>query len=195
MATENKDRITCHVLDTSKGRPAASLRIKLIGPIPHGTFSTPFFSKLDATASAAAAAAAEQAAEDGRVKAPGPAIEPIHTFESLTDSDGRVKAWLPYSSSSSAGDVPVYTLDEVLGQAATTTDSRGVEVVAQATAEGGPTRPQTWALAFDTASYFTAEGKESFFAEVNLTFTVKPGERYHVPLLLSPFGYTTYRGS
>ncbi|MFD8966922.1 hydroxyisourate hydrolase [Streptomyces sp. NPDC059568] len=35
----------------------------------------------------------------------------------------------------------------------------------------------------------------SFFPEVTITFTVTPGEHYHVPLLLSPFGYSVYRGS
>ncbi|GAA4813901.1 hydroxyisourate hydrolase [Streptomyces ziwulingensis] len=35
----------------------------------------------------------------------------------------------------------------------------------------------------------------AFFPEVTLTFAVKPGEHYHVPLLLNPFGYSVYRGS
>ncbi|MET8635885.1 hydroxyisourate hydrolase [Streptomyces sp. NPDC004680] len=34
-----------------------------------------------------------------------------------------------------------------------------------------------------------------FFPEVAITFTVVPGEHYHVPLLLNPFGYSVYRGS
>ncbi|MGI5459165.1 hydroxyisourate hydrolase [Streptomyces sp. CA-249302] len=34
-----------------------------------------------------------------------------------------------------------------------------------------------------------------FFPEVAITFAVKPGEHYHVPLLLNPFGYSVYRGS
>ncbi|MFF9478594.1 hydroxyisourate hydrolase [Streptomyces sp. NPDC014733] len=35
----------------------------------------------------------------------------------------------------------------------------------------------------------------AFFPEVAITFAVKPGEHYHVPLLLNPFGYSVYRGS
>ncbi|MFD9463981.1 hydroxyisourate hydrolase [Streptomyces sp. NPDC060027] len=36
---------------------------------------------------------------------------------------------------------------------------------------------------------------ETFFPEVTITFAVRPGEHYHVPLLLNPFGYSVYRGS
>jgi 5-hydroxyisourate hydrolase len=38
-------------------------------------------------------------------------------------------------------------------------------------------------------------GRAVFFPEVAITFTVVPGEHYHVPLLLNPFGYSVYRGS
>ncbi|HEU5332005.1 MAG TPA: hydroxyisourate hydrolase [Actinocrinis sp.] len=52
-------------------------------------------------------------------------------------------------------------------------------------------------LVFDTAGYFAAQGvDEFFFPEVAICFTVAdPGAHYHVPLLLSPFAYSTYRGS
>ncbi|WP_069812470.1 hydroxyisourate hydrolase [Streptomyces sp. TP-A0874] len=40
-----------------------------------------------------------------------------------------------------------------------------------------------------------AGGARAFFPEVTVTFAVEPGEHYHVPLLLSPFGYSVYRGS
>jgi 5-hydroxyisourate hydrolase len=51
-------------------------------------------------------------------------------------------------------------------------------------------------LTFDTASYFAPRGVESFYAQVVVSFVVRDaGAHYHVPLLLSPFGYTTYRGS
>jgi 5-hydroxyisourate hydrolase-like protein (transthyretin family) len=36
---------------------------------------------------------------------------------------------------------------------------------------------------------------QAFFPEVTVVFTAGPGEHYHVPLLLAPFGYSTYRGS
>ena len=51
-------------------------------------------------------------------------------------------------------------------------------------------------LRFDTGAYFRAVGEAVFYPEVMVTFVVEGGEdHYHVPLLLSPFGYSTYRGS
>jgi 5-hydroxyisourate hydrolase len=51
-------------------------------------------------------------------------------------------------------------------------------------------------LLFDVASYFRAQGVETFYSEVSVIFEVRnPGEHYHVPLLLSPWGYSTYRGT
>jgi 5-hydroxyisourate hydrolase len=51
-----------------------------------------------------------------------------------------------------------------------------------------------WRLTFGTGEYFEARGTESFYPEVTVTFRVLAGH-YHVPLLLSPFAYSTYRGS
>ena len=51
-----------------------------------------------------------------------------------------------------------------------------------------------WTLRFDTEGYY-GDAAKTFFPEVAVTFRVESGQRYHVPLLLSPFGYTTYRGS
>lgn len=49
---------------------------------------------------------------------------------------------------------------------------------------------------FDTASYFHAREEEGFYPAVVVIFEIKdPTAHYHVPLLLSPFGYSTYRGS
>ena len=54
----------------------------------------------------------------------------------------------------------------------------------------------TYRLRFDTGAWFARAGGEAFFPEVAVLFRVGPVERhYHVPLLLSPFGYSTYRGS
>jgi 5-hydroxyisourate hydrolase len=51
-------------------------------------------------------------------------------------------------------------------------------------------------LTFSTSDYFSARGVESFYPEVTISFIVNDGAaHYHVPLLLSPFGYSTYRGS
>jgi 5-hydroxyisourate hydrolase len=51
-------------------------------------------------------------------------------------------------------------------------------------------------LRFATAAYFTALGVRFFYPEVVVQFRVdEPTEHFHVPLLLSPFAYSTYRGS
>ncbi len=56
--------------------------------------------------------------------------------------------------------------------------------------------PGTYRIHFDVASYFHAQNIESFYPEACVVFTVRdPAQHYHVPLLLSPHGYTTYRGS
>ncbi|KAK2043599.1 hydroxyisourate hydrolase [Colletotrichum somersetense] len=145
MASQTKDRITCHVLDTSAGRPARGVRVHLSTTVPPPSSSSP---------SSTAAGV-------------------LREFESQTDDDGRVKAWLPFSDATASGEVPVYTLEDVLG---------GIR---------GPSR---WTLRFDTAAYFGGEDA-TFFPEAVVVFTVREGQHYHVPLLLSPFSYTTYRGS
>ena len=56
----------------------------------------------------------------------------------------------------------------------------------------GDLQAGTYRLTFDTGSYFT----ETFFPEAVIIFSVDdPAQHYHVPLLVSPFGYSTYRGS
>ena len=53
----------------------------------------------------------------------------------------------------------------------------------------------TYRFTFDTATYFAATAQASFYPEVVVTFDVVDSAHYHVPLLLSPYGYSTYRGS
>lgn len=61
---------------------------------------------------------------------------------------------------------------------------------------GGGSEPADYRLRFDTGAYFAATGQDGFYPEVVLTFRVAdPRQNYHVPLLLSPFAYSTYRGS
>jgi len=61
----------------------------------------------------------------------------------------------------------------------------------------GPVAPGTYRLTFDIGAYHREFGLSvAFFPEVKITFNVRdPDEHYHLPLLLSPFGYTTYRGA
>ncbi|MDY7232258.1 hydroxyisourate hydrolase [Hyalangium rubrum] len=74
-----------------------------------------------------------------------------------TNSDGRVKDFLPAGTSLQAG---------------------------------------IYRMVFDTAEYFRAHATRGFYPYVSVVFELSaPNEHYHVPLLLSPFGYSTYRGS
>ena len=56
--------------------------------------------------------------------------------------------------------------------------------------------PGRYLMTFATGMYFRARGESSFHPEILVQFEVgDPTQHYHVPLLLSPFGYSTYRGS
>lgn len=59
--------------------------------------------------------------------------------------------------------------------------------------KGHPTG--TYRLRFAVGDYFADHGTAAFYPYVEVVFTANQGEHYHVPLLVSPFGYTTYRGS
>ena len=54
----------------------------------------------------------------------------------------------------------------------------------------------TYRLSFDTYAYFSKRNVEHFYPEVSIVFVVREaGSHFHVPLLLSPFGFSSYRGS
>jgi 5-hydroxyisourate hydrolase len=51
-------------------------------------------------------------------------------------------------------------------------------------------------ISFETEAYFRRTGQAVFYPQVQVQFIIEsPSDNYHVPLLLSPFGYSTYRGS
>ncbi|KAF2502661.1 Hydroxyisourate hydrolase [Lophium mytilinum] len=130
MSTAPRPPITCHVLDTTVGRPGANIPVTLTLVSPSSTASA--------------------------------------SFTSITNSDGRVTAWKPASDSHTSDLASVFQ---------------------------EPTE-QVWALIFDTLEYFKEKGVDAFFPEVEIKFVVRSKEEhYHVPVLLGPFGYTTYRGS
>ena len=61
---------------------------------------------------------------------------------------------------------------------------------------GAPLESGRYLMTFHTGAYFRARGETSFHPEVPVMFEVgDPAQHYHVPLLLSAFGYSTYRGS
>jgi len=142
MAT--KSPITCHVLDSSIGKPAQGVKVQLLqGPI--GTNQL------------------------------GPSPSPSHggtwveIGTSVTNADGRcLDLLLP--------------LPPGPGQP---------ESSSSRTLQSG-----TYQIVFETKEYFEKMGRKSFYPFVQITFAIEnPSEHYHVPLLLSPFSYTTYRGS
>ena len=62
--------------------------------------------------------------------------------------------------------------------------------------DGAAIAPGEFRLTFDTRQYFAASSTATLYPSISIVFEVAPGQtHYHVPLLLSPFGYTTYRGT
>ena len=77
-----------------------------------------------------------------------------------------------------------------LGEAVTDDDGRVADLAP------GPLDVGDYRLRFDTGGYFSAAGRDAFYPEVVVAFTIADAaQHYHVPLLLSPFAYSTYRGS
>ncbi|MCU1604959.1 MAG: hydroxyisourate hydrolase [Modestobacter sp.] len=85
--------------------------------------------------------------------------------------------------------VALFAGEDLLAERTTDADGR-CRLVEGATAAGAHR------LVFGTGDWFAARDRETFYPEVALTFAVRePAEHHHVPLLLSPFGYSTYRGT
>jgi len=113
--------ISTHILDTSRGKPAAGVQVTLEARAPDGSTWTP-------------------------------------VGEGVTDTDGRVKSLLP----------------------------------------AGKTAPDvgTYRVRFAVGDYYASRDETGFYPSVSIEFLVRaPEEHYHVPLLLNPYGYSTYRGS
>jgi 5-hydroxyisourate hydrolase len=98
--------------------------------------------------------------------------------------------------------ITTHVLDTARGRPASRIPVRlqrdGDTVADTATDAGGRARltedaaPGRYRLTFDTDAYLGGAG---FYPEVTIVFEVTEEDHYHVPLLLSPFGYSTYRGS
>jgi 5-hydroxyisourate hydrolase len=103
--------------------------------------------------------------------------------------------------------VSTHVLDSVLGRPAAGVAVRlfaGEDLLAQGVTDRDgrcrltedATDAGTHRLVFSTGPWFAEHGRETFYPEVVLTFAVvEPAQHHHVPLLLAPFAYSTYRGS
>ncbi|KAL9716483.1 hypothetical protein Ac2012v2_000931 [Leucoagaricus gongylophorus] len=127
--------ITCHVLDSSIGKPAEGIEVTL--------------QILETSTS-------------------GDAVEVFRSIaQGVTDSDGRCIDLLPPRGS-------------------------GETARAQTDLRAG----QTYKINFKTKQYFERTDRTSFYPWVEILFNIEsPTEHYHIPLLISPYSFTTYRGS
>ena len=107
--------------------------------------------------------------------------------------------------------ITTHVLDTARGRPASGVPVRLERVDATGTAQSGVTDDDgrlktltdpdgvpvgTYRLTFDTGAYFTKIGQEAFFPEAQVTFVIRNAtDHFHVPLLLAPFGFSTYRGS
>ena len=107
------------------------------------------------------------------------------TTHVLDTARGRPAAGVPVTLEVRAGDGW-----KTLGRARTDADGRAREIC------DGEIEKGTYRLTFDTGAYFGSLDVDGFFPVAQVVFEVRDASRpHHVPLLLSPFGYSTYRGS
>ena len=79
----------------------------------------------------------------------------------------------------------------LVAERVTDADGRARDLLPPGALEAG-----RWRLTFDTGAWFAAQGVRAFLPEAAVTFEVfDAAQHHHVPLLLSPFGFSTYRGS
>lgn len=94
--------------------------------------------------------------------------QPKESFTAMTNEDGRVKEWTSATEKS---------LVELMGEF-----TQGERI--------------PFSIKFEIGPWYEDRGVDSFWPEVEVKFYVKKGERhYHVPVLVGPWTYTTYRGS
>ncbi|MEL6693412.1 MAG: hydroxyisourate hydrolase [Pseudomonadota bacterium] len=100
---------------------------------------------------------------------------------------------LDLSSGTPAAGIPVSLSKDgmVLGSGFTDSDGRYADFFTDA-----ELTPGQYQLSFDVADYFSGQSTDTFYSTIPVVFHIQDSTRhYHVPLLLSPYGYSTYRGS
>ena len=80
---------------------------------------------------------------------------------------------------------------QTIAQGITNTDGR----VSDLLPEGKSLSPGIYKIVFETGNYYSEQKIRTFYPSVEILFTVFDDSHYHIPLLISPFGYSTYRGS
>lgn len=86
---------------------------------------------------------------------------------------------------------PVNNDWQMIAQGVTDADGRILDLLPS----GKLLTPGNYKLLFETGAYFAANNIKGFYPEVDIQFTITDGSHYHVPLVFSPYGYSTYRGS
>lgn len=113
-----------------------------------------------------------------------------HVLDASTGTPARGVS-VTLSSADSAkgpGDQPAAT--DVIAEAVTDDDGRVSSLGPEQLASG------VYRITFGTGDYFAGRGQDTFYPQVQVDFRVDEAQaHYHVPLLLSPFAYSTYRGS
>jgi 5-hydroxyisourate hydrolase len=170
--------ITCHVLDTSLGRPAVDIPVQLERRGPTGRWQL----LGEATTN-----------NDGRVTRfeKSPRIDSPR-IDSPRASSANVQSPALDSMGLDSEALEPAALDSALAVSTAADNPAPGSTVAQITAPGSGEHR----ICFDTRAYFERRGQPVFYPRVEVTFVIAAaGEHYHIPLLLSPFGYSTYRGS
>lgn len=148
--------LTCHVLDTTTGKPAADILCSVY--------------KVNLV---------EETADDG-CETYREAGTPQPFAMARTDSDGRVPQWTFD---------PSPAMREQLVELGIVRNSSSGQVHWDKIKSG------TYRIRFQVGKYYRNLGQENFHPVVDIMFNVMDSKHYHIPLLLSNYGYTTYRGS
>jgi 5-hydroxyisourate hydrolase len=114
------------------------------------------------------------------------------TTHILDLNSGTAAAKIPVRLEILSGPNPVQGQWKTLGQASTGEDGR-IESLLPA---GSKAEAGTYRMTFETEDFFKAKGITPFYPSVVVTFRLDDSSRHHhIPLLLSPYGYSTYRGT
>lgn len=163
MSTSTTASVSTHILDTSVGRPAEGVAVRL-------------------------------SARSGQGAPYGQRGEWLALGGSVTDADGRCKD-LPALPEGTTHVRLDFAVEAYFERSEKNQAEKQVEKQAEKQALNEQAQKKQAETQQDAPAHRDSGAAEVFFPEVAITFAVRPGEHYHVPLLLNPFGYSVYRGS